>query len=300
MTFASFDDRLLEKLGSNADEISNAEITKLYLASRARLREIIRRVVRVSRGSGGIPSTGNRMFWASVLFTRLSVSAKSVEKMLPDPRPKEHWDFSAIASLVRNLVECYFVYYWLCEEDVPDDVRDARFILLYLHDHGSRRRLFNGYEVDDEEAAKAVKEDLVQRFHANPVLASLPERRQRDLIRGEKTPFIQDELLETMGVPKDEFRWLYRFLSQHTHTGPIAFYRMTDHDRGTGVETRTEKVYMIMAIELARGMLEAAVEGHLRIFPDAERRQPYLTDADVVRNVEHAQGRSGKRRSARQ
>lgn len=299
MSLASFSQELLQKLGGDSNEISNPEITKLYLSSRWRFRESIRRAKRVSRGSAGIPSTGNRMFWASVLFTRLAVSALSVDKMLPDPRPKEHWDFSAVASLVRNLVECYFVYYWLCEEDVAQDVRDARFILLYLHDFGSRRRLFQGHDVEDETVAENVKQDLLQRFYANPILASLPERRQRELIRGEKTPFIQDELLDSMGVSKHEFRWLYRFLSQHTHTGPVAFYRMTDHDRGAGVETRTEKVYMIMAIELARGTLEAAIEGHVTIFPDCERRQPYISDADVVRNVERAQGRTGQRRSKR-
>lgn len=270
---------------------TNPQLTTAYVWLKKEYRQATERAERVSRGSGGIPSTGNRMFWASVLFTRLTVLAKSVMRLLPDPRPGEHWDFSSVASLVRNLAEAYLVYFWLCEDEVLDEVRAGRFILLYLHDHGSRRRLFPAEHEEDG----PVFEDLVRQFDANPYLATFPEKRRREALRGEKTPFVQDEVLDRMGVDREQFRTAYRFFSQHTHTGPMSFYRMTEHDRGTGVETRHEKRYMIMAIGLAADALRRATDGHLTIFPDAETRSPHMTRRSILNAVERNEGRSGRR-----
>jgi hypothetical protein len=274
------------------DELEPRELTKIYLAVRQEYRALCNRAVKVSRGSGGIFVDNNRLAYAAVLFTRITVMSKSIRQLLPDCKPREHWDFSAVASLTRNLMEAYLWYYWLCEDEVDEDVRKGRFILLYCHDYGSRDRMLPGTfpPVEDD----AVRADLIARFDANPYLRTFDEKARREALRGHKAPFVQDEVLERMGVGKEEFRSLYRFYSQHTHTGPVAFMRILqeNHDRGTGVETAHEKRYMIGAVDFAASVLVSAVEGHLKLFPDAETRPPHLTDADVIRNVERNQGRS--------
>lgn len=68
------------------------------------------------------------------------------------------------------------------------------------------------------------------------MLAAFDEKQRCVVLKGERTPFIQDDVLAEMGVDAAEFRLLYRLLSQHMHSGPLAFYRMVEHDRGTGVE----------------------------------------------------------------
>lgn len=268
-------------------DMSAPRLTNRYLDARAQFRRLIKRTERISRGSAGISSTGNHMFWASVLFTRLVVTAKSVDCLLPDPRPRQHWDFGATAALVRVLLEASLVYNWLCGDGVSEVERAGRFILLYLHDYGSRRRLFP----DDFDAAEGVYEDLVEKFDANPFLQTYDEKQRRVALKGEKTPFIQDEVLNQMGSDAADFRLLYRFLSQHTHTGPVAFYRVLEHDRGSGVETRHEKRYMLLAINAAYTFLNQTIDQHLLIFPDAETRAPHLTAQQVEENVEIAQGR---------
>ncbi|MEV5032364.1 hypothetical protein MRBLMC3_001561 [Sphingobium sp. LMC3-1-1.1] len=272
------------------EALDNPGITKFYLAVRREFRELLKRARRISRGSGGISSTGNRMYWGCVLFTRIVVTAKSLDQLLPDPKPGEHWDFSAAASLTRNLFEACLVYHWLCGEDVPETLREARFILFHLHDHGSRYRLF-----PDESPPPEVLEDLTKRFDASPILAQYDEKQRRVALRGERTPFIQDDVLAEIGVDLDEFRLLYRLFSQHTHNGPIAFYRMAEHDRGTGVETRHEKRYLMVAIGFAAQFLARATNTQLDIVPDAETRPPHLTDKQVRMNVERNQGRATRR-----
>jgi hypothetical protein len=278
----------------NLRELTPSQLTTEYLRWRKDYRGLIKRATRTSRGSGGIYVERNRLAYASILFTRICVMAKSVECLLPDCKPREHWDFSAVASLTRNLAEAYLWYFWLCEDDVDPDIRQGRFILLYCHDNGSRSRLFP--DSAPEEAQDAVMADLIARFDANPYLKTFDEKARREALKGHKTPFVQDDVLARMGVDKDQFRIFYRFFSQHTHTGPIAFFRIMEHDRGTGVETAHEKRYMTIGVMLACSVLAAAIDGHLKLFPDAESRNPHLTDADVIRNVERNQGRDKKRR----
>lgn len=275
-----------EEQAFELEVLDNPGLTSLYLKCRREYRDIINRAERISRGSAGIPSTGDRMFWGSVLFTRIVVTAKSVNALLPDPAPGSHWDFSAAASIARNLAEACLVFHWLCGENVPEDQREGRFILFHLHDHGSRRRLF-----PDGPEDPAVYEDLVAQFDKNPYLRTFDEKQRKVALKGEKTPFIQDNVLAEIGEDPDEFRLNYRLFSQHTHTGPISFYRMVDHDRGTGVETRTEKRYLTIVIGASAKLLLRAIISQLAIFPDAETRAPQLTRQQIISNVERAQGR---------
>lgn len=168
---------------TGTDALDNPALTKVYLSFRADYRELIRRAEKISRGTGGRKSTGKRMYWGSILFTRIVVTAKSVGLLLPDPKPGSHWDFSAAASLAR------------------------------------------------------------------------------------------------------------------THTGPLSFYRMEDHDRGTGVETRHEKRYMLMVIQFAGDFLARAIETQLDIVPDAETRKPNQTVQQITASVERNQGRLREKRS---
>lgn len=269
------------------------QLTKSYRDIKKQFRESIRRAIRVSRGSGGILVDGNRLAYASVLFTRICVRARSLEILLPDCKPDAHWDFSSVASLTRNLIEAYFWYFWLCEDEIDEDVRQGRFILLYCHDYGSRGRLWPDPQRDEEQAD--VLNDLVQRFDANSFLQTYSPAERREALRGHKTPFIQDEILERMGVPTEQFRVLYRFFSQHTHSGPISFFRSRDLDMGAGAETVQEKRYMIMALTTALDILTNATAGHLSLFPDAEVRPIHLTRQQVRKNVEENQGRKAPR-----
>ena len=270
--------------------INARALTAEYLRHRKQFRELCKQATKVSMGSGGIYVEGNRLAYASVLFTRIVVMAKSIEHLLPDCKPREHWDFSAVASLTRNLAEAYLWYYWLCEDDIDEDVRQGRFVLMYCHDHGSRSRMLQPDKplLDDS----VVMADLIARFDANSYLQTYDTKARKEALKGHKTPFVQDNVLDRMGTDKDAFRLLYRFFSQHTHTGPVSFMRMIEHDRGTGVETEHEKQYIILALDFALSILRAALEGHLKLFPDAATRKPTLTPADVVSNVERNQGRA--------
>lgn len=283
---------------SNAPtELTDFQARAKYRQARREFAADVPRAQRVSRGAAGIRSETAQPYWASVLFTRMVVTAMSIQVLTPELRPNEHWDFSAVASITRNLAECYLFFYFLCADNVPQVEKDARIILLNLHDNASRRKLFAELgEPDNAEtgAARAeVHNDLVRKFKANAYLSGLPEKRQKELIRGEKTPFVQDDMVERTNMDKTNFRFLYRFFSNHTHTGPVAFYRMAEHGRGRGFPNRQDTFYMAVALDFAGDLMRRATADFLAFFPDAETRGTAIEAAEAKARA--ASGRMKRR-----
>lgn len=279
-------------LFSDLNAVDIREVTRRYIAKRAEFLALSKRVNRICRGSGGKLSTGIQMYYASVLFTRISVTCQSIEKLLPRPKPGEVWDFSSLASIVRNLVEATITYHWLCGSQILDEVRTGRYILLCLHDYGSRRKIFPEHSKNSDH----VFEDLKRRFEKNSYLSTYDENKKKIALKGDRTPYIQDDVLKEMGADPEHFRKFYRFLSQHTHTGPISYFRMSDNDLGLGVETRIEKNYAMIAIECAITHLNFVIEEHLKTFPRADTNAPFLSLKQIERNVEIEQGRKISKR----
>jgi hypothetical protein len=197
-----------EKTTSNDPNISSESQARAeYRKARRDYAAVVLRAKRVSRGAAGIRSETAQHYWASVLFTRMVVTSMSIQVLTPDLQPEAHWDFGAVATIARTLAECYLFFYFLCADDVSQVEKDARIILLNLHDNASRGKLFAelGKMDDNAEttAAKAeVHDDLVRKFNANTYLAGLPEKRRKELVRGDKTPFVQDDIIERARMEK--------------------------------------------------------------------------------------------------
>ncbi|TXC72131.1 hypothetical protein FSB78_15145 [Sphingomonas ginsenosidivorax] len=267
----------------------DVDFKELYVAARRSFVAGVAFSDTVSRGCGQLPSATGQHYWASVLFTRIVVTSKSVQLLAPEIRPSAHWDFSALASLVRNVAECYLYFFFLCVDDVPEVEREARIIMLDLHDDGSRSRLFAEIGEQDPEPEKTaqrkvVRESLEARFRANAWLMALPEKRQRELLRGDKTPFVQDDVIDRTDLDRKQFRFIYRFLSAHTHSGPLAFYRMAEHGRGMGFSNPNDAMYAAWALEFGAGIIERATGAMLEMFPGAEQRGRKLRSAEIRRS----------------
>jgi hypothetical protein len=68
---------------------------------------------------------GYRRYWASVLFTRMCSIGVSLLSLCPGSKVSPdslHWDFSSVASLARNLLECDLIFFYLCIDPADEDV----------------------------------------------------------------------------------------------------------------------------------------------------------------------------------
>ena len=196
---------------------------------------------RVSR-SAADRSVPDPVWWACLLHTRLCVTGVSLLSLVPGSRfagrAIDHYDFSAVASLTRNVWECYFVFFYLGVDTTEDDEWLTRLNVLQLHDCTSRLKMFTKLTPDDMDlpAFRAQAEELRGRIAARAYFGTLPQRRRQHVLKGENALLLsQDELLRRMNEDVGLFRGMYRFLSFHVHSLPVAFYRMAEREQGRGV-----------------------------------------------------------------
>jgi len=169
-----------------------------------------------------------------------------------------HWDFGAVASLTRNLLECALAFFYLAIEVVSEDEWKARLKVMQLHDCMSRFRMFRDFDPNDEQLKKFEDQanELRSILEANAFFGNLPQPQRKKLLKGEQASIlIQDEILQRMGEAASGIRGYYRFLSSHMHSFPLGFYRMAEQGRGRGVENEVEKGYISSALEYCAEIL---------------------------------------------
>src|ERR1039457_3232270 len=125
--------------------------------------------IKVSQAIAG-GKVASRLSWASILFTRLCNSCMSVLVIVPRSRlsrtDRQHWDFSAVASLIRNLIECYFTFFYLVIDPTNNEEWRCRLTVMELHDYISRLKMFRDFESDDEQLQKfeQLSDELTQQL----------------------------------------------------------------------------------------------------------------------------------------
>ena len=262
-------------------DLTPTQIEKQYRDIRSEFEECTRRAEAISRAAGGRKLDSSpehqKKLWASVIFTKLTVTAHSLLRIAPRtapfPETGASWDSSALASLSRNLSECYFVFFYICVDKVSnDDEWLMRLNLMQIRDNMARWRMFRDFDPNHPDMPGFLEhqDDLRKRLEMRQHFVALPSKRQSELLKGERDPFTQDELLDRMGEDKANFRGIYRHFSAHTHSTPLSFYRMPERDLGRGIETPSEKQLMTLALGVAGRFLRRAIRDMVVFFPDAE------------------------------
>lgn len=246
-----------------------SEIHKSYCS-------IVEKCISTSQKNSGIPAPTHQHFYASILFTKLCTISVSIQKLTPLPselNDNSHWDYASVASLTRNLIECYLVLFYLCIDKCSKDESDARLLLMNLHDHMSRTKMFEsaGEDIDTNEHACKLKDQVTSSLKKSVWFNNLPDKQKIHFLKGNTAFFKkQDEIVQASGGSISEFRFIYRFLSNNTHSYPMGFYRMDD-GRGRGVFSKTEVSHTGMCIQFAEEYLNKANNEFSRLFTDRSK-----------------------------
>lgn len=278
----------METESSDESQQARLDIDRYYGNSLEAFTDALGRAIVTSGQAAGRRVEGRR-FWASVLFTRLCTTGVSILWLCPGSpiNPDgQHWDFSAVASLVRNLFECELVLFYLGIEQVGEEERLARLRVMQLHDCKERLRMFRDFNPDDPQLKgfEAQAAELQAHLLKNSFFMSFPQQRRKKLLKGENACMLtQDEILKRMGEFRQGTRGYYRLLSSHTHSFPLAFYRMAEGNRGRGVENATDKGHIAAAIEFAATVLTRGTSDTQGAFKDVVRFEPSKYDWRLLR-----------------
>jgi Family of unknown function (DUF5677) len=249
------------------------DIEKYYSSSLDEFTVALEMAIATSHATTSLQA-GARRFWASILFTRLCTSSISILSLCPASKLNQngfHWDFGAVASLSRNIFECALNFFYLGMDTITDEEWMARLKVMQLHDCMSRFCMFRDFDPNDEQL-KAFEEqanELRSILQTNTFFINLPEPQRNKLLKGKHASILtHDEILQRMGELQSSTRGYYRFLSSHTHSFPLSFYRMAEQDRGRGVKNEAEMAYIGGALEFCANTLKRCTDDMRKLFED--------------------------------
>jgi len=251
---------------SEEDFIYHDVLKKIYLSTAE--------AVQLSKETAGIYLENSRLVLASVLFTRLCTSAISLLQLCPNSplcKKEINWDFASIASISRNIYECAINLYYFSFDPIEEDEWEFREKIMFLHDCSERYRLFKISNPSDSDLSGFRKQinELVCKLEENDYFISLTEKQQKKFIKGRKhLTLTRKEILTRMGFNTEHFQSQYKFLSSHVHSLPIAFFRMIEHGRGSGVKNRIDTIYISIALQVANEFMEYCINNMHDEFSD--------------------------------
>lgn len=261
-------------------QIDHVDTDEQYQRAIGEFDHAISDATRVSRTAAG-RTVPDPAWWACLLYTRLCVTGTSLLSLVPGSRFAgrfiNHYDFSAVASITRNVWECYFMFFYLGIDATEGDEWLTRLNILQLHDCTSRLKMFAELDPDDVNLRgfQTQADELRDRINSRAYFGTLPERRRKQLLKGENALLLsQDELLKRMNEDVGFLRGMYRFLSFHVHSLPVAFYRMADREQGRGIGSDWENGNIAMALEVARHPIVRATREMRGLFPDLPATEP--------------------------
>ncbi len=226
--------------------------------------------VRFSVALRGSTSSHGRQHWSSVIFTKLVLSGMSLRKLVPPGVPvrkDELWDLASVACLARAFLENVLILQWLCGNDEGEDLWQFRIVAMQIVDNRARYRMIDEPQGGDEpldfqQSQKSLEDHIRRTEYFN----SLSAIKQKEILKGNKLPFIHDEVIDTLGFEQKSFRSLYRYLSSFVHTGTISFWRMKDTGRGDGssnlYDTQAINAIFIVLTEMLTAALRIMREIH--------------------------------------
>jgi len=207
---------------------------------------------------------------ASILFTRLCTTAKSISNLAPKYYNfNTHWDCVSLLSLTRNFIETYHTYFYFCVEEISQEEWEFRKLLFNLHDAKNRHDMFEFFGTDTAEVYEKIRNELISQIQGNLYFKKLEPKTQKLFLKGNRAFSISKyEIEDRIGNDKRYFRGLYKFLSNQTHTFPMSFFRMSEQIKGKGIESDIEIGYSMVALEISTNYFLEAEKQMLDIFPD--------------------------------
>jgi hypothetical protein len=198
---------------------------------------------------------GLQNFWMSVLMVRYLNIAIGINRLLPiegeEPSNIHSWDFGAIATLTRNFIETFHTFFYIGIEDIDDEEWNLRIKVFHLHDNSRRDELFKLMgETSQHDKFQEINQELLSEIKKNKKFLALDNYLQKRILKSETAFILSRQEIEKRIDPSDSsIKWVYLFLSNQSHSLPMAYYRTESESRGSGVENAADKGYISLSIE---------------------------------------------------
>ena len=261
-------------------ELSFLEEVKIY-------NQVLEFTMIISQNQGGI-ETNARGERGVKIFTRQTITALSLSRILPNPNPlitsdSDLWDINSIASLTRNLIEGYLSQYYFGLEKISELEAELRFFILQLH---RNIEWFNIRDIEDPIEYKEFKEGIdqqKQRIKNHPYLKELSITNKNRALKFNEIYKTKSDFENELPVCKDLIK-NYRLLSNLVHPLPLSIERVDNaYGRGNGIDR--DIIYCLHCLMLSRRFLAASVVGIVDYFPN-ELAKKFFEKLEIIRQLQ--------------
>ncbi len=205
----------------------------------------------ISMAQTGAPTTRAGEL-ASLVFAKLCAHARSLGAL----SQSSMFDQSAILAMSRLMVEAATMHGYLRQGVAPQQW-NLRYLLLRLHDTCARIKLLRAFPAAETLDLREGRGKIEAEIRAHPDFTMLPEQRQKKLLTGEEyfVGGMRRAAEEGMGWDGDHLNALYAYLSAHSHSTPMSFFRAREHAIDYYNPSEMQFAGATMAVEIAVGCL---------------------------------------------
>jgi Family of unknown function (DUF5677) len=237
-----------------------------------RLETLCHCAISLSTRTQGRPTSNWQLLEGSTIFARNCLTCISLLRLIPISkfcRPIEKldaWDFPSVASLVRNIIETYHVFFYIVEKvSEPED--EARQALWQFHETAERLKALQ-LGVPSSKGIDELKNEYSRRkkrVEASTFFQTLPTKQRKALLNGRDSKFLtQCEIAQRACLSRNYLASCYKYCSNFTHASPMSVSSMNAFRAGTP-EGRQQFKYVS---ELATAFMALTIRDFLWLVPD--------------------------------
>ncbi len=175
----------------------------------------------------GVNTNNRRKKISTYYLAKLVHNCRSLLKLLYASNNSniEFFDFSSVASIIRNIIEATNLCWYYCLEDITEQESDFRLMLYDYHDICALLSICEnlGFTIDDDQKLKEEKEIIKAKLIDNERFNSLNNDQQKQVKKGRKATLLNHvDMVNQRNIDVKEFQGIYKLLSTHIHSMPIS------------------------------------------------------------------------------
>lgn len=233
-----------------------------YQGKREKFASLVNGAFKLGSTCDSRPAETWRLRVAVDIFTKLTLHGMAIRTLFPPTPPV--WDIGSLAVLTRAVIDTYFALFYFAVDKDSDEQIELRHVVgnYNLAKHRHQILDFIGSEHSETPEVSGTVDKALADLRRNAIFQGLEQSEKRDIEDGRKSILLTNSALaQRAGISPRFYRGMYKYLSGHVHTLPIAIQQMN-------TPKRPDQILIVWNfLDLNSGYLALAIRDFVRIFP---------------------------------
>jgi Family of unknown function (DUF5677) len=177
------------------------------------------------------------------------------------------WDIASLATLVRSVIDSYYVFFYLTIDECSEDEVDFRYFLWNYHAEKQRIDMLKRMKSENPIIDQILKniENLKSNLLSNKFYNSLGTDTKKKIRKGKIGILLTNtELSKRAGIDPDYYKSTFNYLSAYVHGFPFASTQLAAFRAGS--EESLELIKVI--IDYCTGYISVAIRDFIKLLPE--------------------------------